>query len=64
MPQISATISESLMQLVEELAADTGQSVSALIADFIKQGAYNETKMRIKVEDYRSKRQQRIEANQ
>jgi predicted transcriptional regulator len=60
MAKISTTISDDLHELLKELAQDTGQTVSALAADFIKQGAYTETEMRNKVEIYRDKRAKRL----
>ncbi len=64
MAKVQATVSDDLLQLLQELAQDTGQSVSALAADFIKQGAYTETEMRNKVEIYRDKRSKRLAKGQ
>lgn len=60
MAKVQVTVPDDLHQLLQELSHDTGQSVSALAADFIKQGAYNETEMRNKVEIYRDKRSKRL----
>lgn len=64
MAKVQVTVPDDLHQLLQELAQDTGQSVSALAADFIKQGAYSETEMRNKVEIYRDKRAKRLSKEQ
>lgn len=56
MPQISVTISDDLHRLLQELAEETGQSVSGLVADFIKQGAYTEAQLRCKIAEFRNMR--------
>nr|MDZ8061276.1 hypothetical protein [Nostoc sp. EkiNYC01] len=61
MPKIDITISEDLKQLLEELAVDSGQTLSSLAADCLKTGAYSEVESRNKVEIYRKTRKQRIE---
>ena len=39
MAKVEATVPDPLRQLLEELAADTGQTLSALIADCLEIGA-------------------------
>ena len=53
MPQVGVTISEELNQLIQELAEETGQSASSLMADFLKQGAYSEAEALNKVRVFR-----------
>ena len=55
MPQINVTISDDLHRLLQELAEETGQSVSGLVAD-IKQGAYTEAQLRCKIAEFRNMR--------
>ncbi|MBE9151044.1 ribbon-helix-helix domain-containing protein [Coleofasciculus sp. LEGE 07092] len=57
MPQISVTIPDDLHRLLQELSEETGQSISGLVADFIKQGAYTEAEMRKKIAEFRNMRE-------
>jgi hypothetical protein len=59
MPKIEITISEDLKLLIEELAKETGQSMSSMAADCLKAGAYEEVESRNKVEVFRKLRHQR-----
>lgn len=61
MAKIDITISDDLKKLLEELATDSGQSLSSMAADLLKAGAYAEAESRNKVEIYRRTRKQRIE---
>ncbi|MCC5609723.1 hypothetical protein LC612_23840 [Nostoc sp. CHAB 5834] len=61
MAKIDVTISDDLKKLLEELASDSGQSLSSMAADCLKTGAYAEAERRNKVEVFRKTRKQRIE---
>lgn len=53
MPQVEVTISEELNQLIQDLAEETGQSGSSLMADFLKQGACSEAEGLNKMQVFR-----------
>lgn len=61
MAKIDITISDDLKKLLEELAADNGQSLSSMAADCLRIGAYAEAEHRNKVEVFRKTRKQRME---
>ncbi len=60
MAKIDITISDDLKQLLEELAFDSGQSLSSLAADCLKRGAYYEAESRNKIEIFRKTRKPRL----
>jgi predicted transcriptional regulator len=59
MPKIDATISEDLKKLLEELAEETGQSLSGIAADCLKTGAYAEVESRNKIAIFRKMRREK-----
>ncbi|HAX78583.1 MAG TPA: hypothetical protein DCY88_22810 [Cyanobacteria bacterium UBA11372] len=67
MAKIEATVPERLRGLLEELAADTGQTLSALIADCLEIGANKKVEARNNVYTWRKAKaewDERQESNQ
>ena len=53
MPEISITVSQYTVDLLSELAEESGQSRSSLAAECLKQGLISEVEQRNKVGVYR-----------
>ena len=58
MAKIDVTIPDDLKEILQELANDTGQSLSAVAADCIKLGILDFIESRTKMEIYRKLRRQ------
>ncbi|AVH74442.1 MAG: ribbon-helix-helix protein, CopG family [Nostoc sp.] len=58
MAKIDVTIPDDLKEMLQELADDTGQSLSAVAADCIKLGILDFIESRTKMEVYRKLRRQ------
>lgn len=58
MAKIDVTIPDDLKEILQELANDTGQSLSAVAADCIKLGILDFIEARNKMEVYRKLRRQ------
>ncbi|MBU7581452.1 MAG: ribbon-helix-helix protein, CopG family [Nostoc sp. TH1S01] len=58
MAKIDVTIPDDLKEILQELANDTGQSLSAVAADCIKLGVLDFIETRTKMEVYRKLRRQ------
>lgn len=55
MPQLSVVISEEIQQLLEEMAKATGITKSALAAEFVRKGCYEEASNQNKVAVFRER---------
>ena len=53
MPEISITVSQYTVDLLDELSAESGQSKSSLAAECLKQGLISEVEQRKTVVAYR-----------
>lgn len=61
MAKIDVTIPDELKEILRELAADSGQSLSEVAADCIKLGLVDFLEVRNKMEVYRKMRHQRLQ---
>lgn len=61
MPKIDVTVPDDLKAILQELADDTGQSLSSVASDCIKLGILDFIETRTKMEVYRKLRDARRE---